>query len=66
MRGCWENSKQLCITCENSPTPNCACCGLILSLVQILFFPLLQTHYHVLLYPNTKETKIYTKDKIEP
>ena len=29
-------------------------------------FPLFQTHYHTLPYPNTKENKIYTKDEIEP
>ena len=30
------------------------------------YFPLFQTHYHTLPYRNTKEKKIYTKDKIEP
>ena len=29
-------------------------------------FPLFQTHYHTLSYPNTKKNKIQTKDKIEP
>jgi len=32
----------------------------------IFYFPLFQTHYHTLPYPKTKESKIYTKDKIEP
>ena len=49
------------------PLPLCkqVCCGLILSLVQILF-SFVQTHYHTLQYPKTKENKIWTKDKIEP
>ena len=30
------------------------------------YFPLFQTHYHTLQCPKTKESKIWTKDKIEP
>ena len=30
------------------------------------FFPLFQTHYHILQYPKTKENITRTKDKIEP
>ena len=30
------------------------------------YFPLVQTHYHTLPYPKTKENKIQTKEKIEP
>ena len=38
---------------------SCICCGsIILSFVQIFYFPLFQTHYHILPYPKTKENKI--------
>ena len=30
------------------------------------YFPLFQTHYHILPCPKTKENKNETKDKIEP
>ena len=30
------------------------------------YFPLFQTHYHILKNPKTKENKIWSKDKIEP
>ena len=66
MRGCWENTKQLCITTQNSPTPRCVCRGLISSLVQILFSFASNSLSYILPYPKTKENKIYTKDKIEP
>ena len=33
--------------------------------LNFIFF-VFQTHYHTLLYPETKENKILTKDKIEP
>ena len=30
------------------------------------YFPFLQTHYHTLSYPKTRENKTQTKDIIEP
>ena len=46
-------------------TPQWICCGSILSLVQIIF----SFVFSIVMYDNdfeTKENKIWTKDKIEP